>query len=155
MVVVNINDDNVKYEEIKKENIEYKVKAVLYENNNILIGKDEDIIYLPGDIVHLGESLKDGLKRILLNELGVYYENDKLWELILVNYYKKESKNSEIQNSKIVTFYYLGKYKSMNLDRINKLYKNGDKRFDLIDVDEIECDKEMNEVIKTYKKVKR
>ena len=126
MEVVNINNDNIRYEEVK--NTIYISKAVLYKDNKILVENKDNKIILPGDNIYLGESIIKSLQRKLLNELGIYYDYDTLIGILIINKFKKEYKDDEILNNKYVAYYYLGKYKDMNLDRINKLYKNSNKK---------------------------
>lgn len=152
MEVVNINNDNIRYEEVK--NTIYISKAVLYKDNKILVENKDNKIILPGDNIYLGESIIKSLQRKLLNELGIYYDYDTLINILIINKFKKIHKEDEILNNKYVTYYYLGKYKDMNLDRINKLYKNSNKKYELININDLEnSDEEISKVIKKCKKI--
>ena len=152
MEVVNINNDNIRYEDVK--NTIYISKAVLYKDNKILVENKDNKIILPGDNIYLGESIIKSLQRKLLNELGIYYDYDTLIGILIINKFKKEYKDDEILNNKYVAYYYLGKYKDMNLDRINKLYKNSNKKYELININDLEnSDEEISNVIKKCKKI--
>ena len=152
MEVVNINNDNIRYEDVK--NTIYMSKVVLYKDNKILIENNDNKILLPGNNIYLGETIINSLQRKLINDLGIYYDYDTLICILIINKFKKIYKEDEILNNKYVTYYYLGKYKDMNLDKINKLYKNSNKSYELIDINDIENnDEEISKVIKKCKKI--
>ena len=68
MEVVNINNDNIRYEDVK--NTIYISKAVLYKDNKILVENKDNKIILPGDNIYLGESIIKSLQRITIIIIG-------------------------------------------------------------------------------------
>ena len=134
-----INDDNLTKFEITLE--EEKVRAVLIKDNNILVANYGGNILLPGGKVDKGENVYSAIIRELKEEIGIDYYIDELEPLLNLEYYQRNYPTREgiIKNRKIITNFFLGEYKGINLDntRLTKKEKNGKFELKLVNIDDL------------------
>ena len=162
-----INDFNLKDNDIDKYS--NKVRAILLSDDKILVSHYMDIYMLPGGKID-NESAIDALIRELKEEIGIVYKEDELNELLTIKHYQNNypTRDDKIANRLVITNYYIGKYKGIDLDNISRTENeiNGNFHLELITIDEFiklldvkstnprkeYFDKENIEVVKVLKK---
>ena len=136
-----INKHNLKLNEIEEYKI--KVRAILInEKNELLIANYGGTYLLPGGKIDQNEEITKCLLRELKEETGTIYNYNELEYLCHIDYFQNKypKVNGKIKNRLITTYYYIGKYKNIILDKI-KLTENeqkGNFKLQLIPLDELE-----------------
>jgi 8-oxo-dGTP pyrophosphatase MutT (NUDIX family) len=173
MILV-INENNLEKNDINE--FSSKVRCILInDNNEILVCKYGETYLLPGGKIDNGESQVDALIRELNEETGILYSENDFKFLYELNYYQKDypKRDNEIKINRLVTtYYYLGKYKEINLDKqiLSDKEINSNFRLELINLDNIEniiinnhnsnprnsyFQKELLVIIEKYKKINK
>ena len=134
-----INDFDLKEEDVTKT--VYKARGLLLDNNKILIANYRNIYLLPGGKLDKNENEDNALIRELKEETGANYNIDEFTKEVKLTHYQKDyqSTSGEIINRKVITYYYLGKYKDVDINNIKMSKKeiNGNFHTYLIDINEL------------------
>lgn len=166
-----INEDNLKNEEIHDFNL--KARAILIdESNRILIANYAKIILLPGGSIEKGETILEGIKRELKEEIGIVYEDEELEPIITINYYQNNypKRDGTLKNRLVQTHYFLADYKSTNDKKqdLTESESKGNFKLELVALQDLETiilenendnprniyfQKELLKVIDTYKNI--
>lgn len=163
-----INDDNLKNSDIEKSSV--KARALLYTDNSILVANYNGIYLLPGGKLENNENVIDALQRELVEETGIIYNKEDLTELFVLRYYQKNylTVDNKILNRLVRTYYYISKFKGVDLTKVNRSNREieGNFKLELLNIEELSkplvndnprskyFDRELKEVLKVYKKVK-
>lgn len=164
-----INDNNLKEEDIQAYG--NKARAILLSDDKVLVSNYGGVILLPGGSIDKNETPDDAIIRELKEETGIVYDLNQLEKVLTIKYYQHDypTRNNEIINRLMITQYYLGKYKGINLDntRMTKKEIKDNFHLELIDIDKLLIqsnvttnprkeyfDRENQEVIKIIKKHK-
>ena len=120
MKTVIINDTNLTNKDIQKYG--NKVRAILLSDNKILVSHYSGLILLPGGSINQNETSDEAIFRELREETGTIYDINNFEELFLLEYYQPNypSRNNEFINRLIRTKFYLGNYKDIDLENINR-----------------------------------
>lgn len=168
MDIVTINDDKLYHNNIDK--FGKKSRAILLSNDQILVANYGGVYLLPGGSREYGETPKETVIRELKEEVGIKYRDNELDEFILLKYYQKKypTISNRVINRLIITYYYIGNYKGINYDTIERTSREKKDNFylQLVDLNQIEelmnnnktdnprkefLDREMREVIKVLR----
>ena len=124
-----INDDNLKLKDIKEE--KEKVRALLIDDNNILVVNYYDAYLLPGGKKEDNEENKNSLIRELKEEVGKDYLKNELKYLTKVIYYQKDypTRDKKIVNRLIKTSYFVSKYKGIGKQSLTEKEMKDAKQF--------------------------
>lgn len=164
MSTIIINDDNLSNVEI--DVFSSKARAILLSDNKILVSHYGGVILLPGGSLEEKETPIQAVIRELREEIGIDYDVDQLKDFFTLEMYQKDYqlRHDKILNRKVTNYYYLGDYKGIDLDRVNRTEK--EKRDDfylqLVELSKLEdllkeknanprkifFDRELNEVVK-------
>ena len=168
METVIINENNLEDADILEES--HKVRAILRDGNKILIANYGGVYLLPGGSVDEGETKESAIIRELKEETGILYSSLELENILKIIFYQKDYplRRISLVNRLLVTDYYIGEYKGLNLDNMNRTEKETRDGFNLklVDIKEIEkliseksdnprkvyFDRELEEVIKVLRK---
>ena len=141
-----INDNNLLDGEL--DVTKHKVRAILNINDKILVCNYSGVLMLPGGKLDPGESVIDALVRELSEETGIIYNKNDFNELLLINYFQKDypTREEEVVNRLIKTYYYTGKFNGINENNmhISKNEIEGNLKLELLTTSEIK------ERLKTY-----
>ena len=134
-----INDFNLKEEDINKT--VYKARVLLLENDKVLIANYHDIFLLPGGKLDKNENEDEAVIRELKEETGTDYTIEEFSKEIKLTHYQKDyqSTNGEVTNRKVITYYYVGNYKEIDLSKAKMSDKEikGNFHTYLIDIKEL------------------
>ena len=168
METVIINENNLEDADILEES--HKVRAILREGNKILVANYGGVYLLPGGSIDEGETKESAIIRELKEETGILYSSLELENILKIIFYQKDYplRRISLVNCLLVTDYYIGEYKGLNLDNMNRTEKETRDGFNLklVDIKEIEklineksdnprkvyFDRELEEVIKVLRK---
>lgn len=168
METVIINDTNLHDKDIQK--FRNKVRVILLFQDQLLVSHYGGVILLPGGGVDKGETEDEAIIRELKEETGIVYDINMLEKILLIDYYQPNypTRKDEVINRLIRTSFYLGHYKGINLDNINRTENEVKDNFnlELMKIDEFVksvyelsdnprksfFDRENQEVIKLLKK---
>lgn len=168
METVIINENNLEDADILEES--HKVRAILRDGNKILVANYGGVYLLPGGSIDEGETKESAIIRELKEETGILYSSLELENILKIIFYQKDYplKRISLVNHLLVTDYYIGEYKGLNLDNTNRTEKETRDGFNLklVDIKEIEklineksdnprkvyFDRELEEVIKVLRK---
>lgn len=138
---ITINENNLQLKEI--DEFQTKVRTILInESQEILIANYGNIILLPGGKIDKNENIIDALKRELLEELGIHYNNNELTYLTTINQFQKNypKRNGTTKHRLIKTYYYFAEYKGI-IDSKQHLTEKEQKdnfKLELIPLNELE-----------------
>lgn len=141
METIIINDDRLSEEDIDKT--KNKVRAILLTcaNNKLLVSNYNGVILLPGGSVDKGETSNEAIIRELKEETGIIYDIDKLHELFTINHYQYKylTSDDKIMNRLIITKYYLGLFKGVDINniKITENEKKGNFYTELMKIDDL------------------
>ena len=167
MKTITINENGLLDNQIDKRNS--KSRAILVDNNKILIADYGGVMLLPGGSIDKGESETQAILRELKEETGIIYEIQDLKKIMILKYYQSNypTRDGENINRLITTYYYFGKFKGIDLTSIQRTEKEKKDNFslELLEFDELlrrlndasdnprkqYFDREIKEVLKTYR----
>ena len=120
METIIINESNLSNEDIQIFN--NKVRAVLLKDNMILVSNYNGVVLLPGGAINADETDEEALIRELKEETGIIYDFNSMKELLNIENYQKDypTRRDETVNRLIKTKYYLGEYKGIDLENVNR-----------------------------------
>lgn len=111
------NYDNIKESDITDKIV--RVKALMLNSNNeILLCEDFDTIQYPGGHLEDGETLNSGLKREVLEEMGIVLEGD-YEPFFAIKYYMKDYPVIGNNRSLEIYYFYVFTDQEYNLDNVN------------------------------------
>ena len=123
MDTITINENKLKYENIDK--INSKVRAILVQDNKILVSNYGGIILLPGGSIDAHETPDKAIIRELEEETGIMYSIEALQKLFLLKYYQKnyQTRDNQIINRLILTYFYFGNFLGINEKKCKRTEK--------------------------------
>ena len=132
------NDYNLKEEEITE--VVVRCKALIINDNNIMLGNERDTYQFPGGHLEEGESFEECLKREILEEVGIEINDDEVSEPIMKisGLYKDWPEKGKNRKTEIY-YYIINTSKLPNLDKVNytEEEKTGNYRIDIVPLDEV------------------
>lgn len=144
MKKVIVNDSFLKEGDI--DLVSYKTRAILLQGDKLLIGKYAGVILLPGGKLDKAETVENAIVRELKEELGVDYTIGELKAVVELHDYQKDypSTDNKVINKKVVTRFYIGKYKGIELNNVvfSENEKKNDFKLELVSI------KDLNEIFK-------
>lgn len=137
---ITINYGNLKDYEINET--KEKVRAIIVSpDNKILAANYSGVLLLPGGSIDNNETKENALLRELKEELGTPYNDNELEYLFSLKFYQKNypKRNGLTLNRKIVNYYYIVPFKSINYDNQTLTEKELNNKFNLhfLSIDEI------------------
>lgn len=129
MKTIVLNDDKLFDSEVNKYGS--KARAVLLKDDKILVSHYGGVILLPGGSIDSGETPDDTIIRELKEEIGINYNIDELRKYIVLKYYQSnyQTRENEIINRMITTYYYIGDYRGINLGQVKRTEKENKDNF--------------------------
>ena len=170
MEIVSINESNLTDSEL--DIINNKVRAILVKDDKVLIANYGGIILFPGGKVDKDESLEEALIRELFEETGIKYDINEFRNLLILKHYQHDyhDRGNNVVDRLITTYYYIGKFKGIDLSNTKRTEKEKKDNFclELVEIKQILellkrgkynprkefFDREMREVIRVYKRNK-
>ena len=98
------NRDNIKEEEVT--DVVIRVKALIINNDKIILGNANDTYQFPGGHMEDNETLIDALKREVLEETGIELEDSEIQDPILKEIYMNEDYPVEGKITKSEVYFY-------------------------------------------------
>lgn len=139
MHVITINDDNLQHKDINK--FGKKARAILVKDNKILLSNYGGVFLLPGGSIEKEETPDQAIVREISEETGCDYNINELKLIFTLNYYQPNypTRNSEIINRMITTYYYIGQYKNIDIAKSHRTKEEIEDNFylKLIELDEL------------------
>ena len=141
----------------------------MIKNDKILVSHYGGVILLPGGSIDSDETPDEAIIRELREEIGINYSIDELRKYMILKYYQSnyQTRDNEIINRMIKTYYYLGDYKGIDIYKVQRTEKEMKDNFylELLSFEELMqslntssdnprkeyFDKEINEVVKSLK----
>ena len=121
--------------------IKNKARALLIEDDKILIAHYNDVILLPGGTVEDNEKIDDAVIREIEEEIGVKYNISELTPLFNLKHYQKNypTRDNEVVNRLINTYFYVGNNKGINLEnvKITDNEKSGNFYIEFVKIDSL------------------
>ena len=112
------NDDNLLESEVTE--LVIRTKALVLNNDNLLLANENDVLQFPGGHLENGESLNDCLKREIKEETGIEIEDNEIGECFLKVIWLNRDWPSEGKNRKCEIYYYVvNTNKIPNFENIN------------------------------------
>lgn len=97
-----------------------RAKALIINNNNILVGNEDGILQFPGGHLEENENFKNCLKREVLEETGIELDDEEISEpFMLVTYLSKDWPESGINQKAIILYFLVETTKEPNLANVN------------------------------------
>ena len=126
-----INEENLKDEVVEIN--ESKARAILFFDNNILVAKYGGLYLFPGGKIDTFEDEYSAIIRELEEETGIVYDSIELEPLLLLDFYQKNypTRNGNVKNRRIKTYYFSGAYKGIDLSKIKRTEKEKKDNFSL------------------------
>ena len=84
-----------------------RAKALVINNNNIIVGNENNILQFPGGHLEDDETLEQCLKREILEETGIEIEDNEIKKMFMKVTFKNKDWPSEGKNRKAEIYYYL------------------------------------------------
>ena len=135
-----INDDNLELNEIDEFNS--KVRALLIDEDKMLICCYNDIILLPGGSIDRGETVDEAIIRELKEETGMDYYNSELEQFLTLRFYQRNypKRNNEIKNRLVTTEYFIGDYKGISIadQQLTESENSAGFKLQLVPISELE-----------------
>ena len=169
MEIITINENNLISNDINETKT--KVRAILIDDDKILISNYGGVMLLPGGSIDVGETKIEALIRELKEETGMLYSTSDLQKLFILNHYQAnyKTRDNNLINRLVTTEFYIGKFKGIDEFNIRKTEKEKKDNLylELLTLKEILkklknnnnqnprkpfFDREIKEAIKVYKK---
>lgn len=124
------NHDNLSDEEITE--VVVRTKALIINNNNILLGNENNIYQFPGGHLEENETLEECLKREVMEETGIEIEHKEIIKQIMKVTFKNKDWPDKGKNRKSEIYYYLIETsKGPNLKKVNYTEREKNSNFKL------------------------
>jgi ADP-ribose pyrophosphatase YjhB (NUDIX family) len=140
MKTIVINENQLTAKDI--ELISHKVRAVMVDNDKLLVANYGGVYLLPGGTVEKEETKEQAIVRELREETGIKYSVKELAGLFTLKYYQKEYpiKHDVLKNRLSVTHFYLGDYRGIDTYKLNRTPKEIRDGFNLrlVRIDDID-----------------
>jgi 8-oxo-dGTP pyrophosphatase MutT (NUDIX family) len=154
MKIVIHNDDNLKESDIN-EKIFRSRGVIINSNDELLLGYCLGTYQFPGGYVEQGESIKEGLKREILEETGIDIKDYNEDPFYVIKYYSKDWPNEGINRYTEFNYFLLKTdskvdYSKTNLDEFEK-----EHNYELRYVKLSELEKTLNDSLDENKKNKK
>lgn len=99
------NYDNLTNEDITETVI--RAKALIVNNNNILIGNEDNLFEYLGGHLEENETIKDCLKREIMEEAGIEIEDSEIKDVLMKVTFMNRDWPEKGKNRKAEIYYYL------------------------------------------------
>ena len=95
-----------------------RIKALIIKDDNILIGNGNNVWQFPGGHLEEGETFKECLKREVLEETGIYLDDDEIKEpFYKVTYLNKDYPTVGINRKNEIYYYLIETTKKIDLSK--------------------------------------
>ena len=112
------NYDFLKDEEITE--VVIRTKALIINNDNIILGNENDIFQFPGGHLEENETLEECLKREVLEETGIEITDDEIKRPFMKVTFKNKDWPDKGKNRRAEIYYYLIETtKEPDLEKVN------------------------------------
>ncbi len=101
------NRDKIKEEEVS--DIVIRIKALIVNNDNIILGNANDTYQFPGGHLEDNETFIDCLKREVLEETGITLDDNEIYDQVLKVVYMNEDYPVDGKITKSEVYFYLVK----------------------------------------------
>lgn len=131
------NYDYLENEDITE--IVIRMKALIINNKNIILGNENNIFQFPGGHLEDNETFEECLKREVLEETGIEIEDSEIKRPFMKVTYMNKDWPEKGKNRKCEIYYYLIETtKNPNLDKVNytEHEKQGNFKIESIPLDE-------------------
>ena len=97
-----------------------RIKVLLINNGNILLGNERSIYQFPGGHLEEGETFEECLKREIKEETGMDIENNEIEKPFMkVSYLNKDYPTKGVNRKSEIYYYAIKTSKTPNLDKVN------------------------------------
>ena len=111
------NYDNLKDEDITE--IVVRIKGLLINNGNIVIGTANSVYQFPGGHLEINETFEECLKREILEETGIELDDSEIKKPFMkITYKNKDWPNVGNNRKSEIYYYYIKTNKVPNLDKV-------------------------------------
>lgn len=132
------NYDNLVDSDINE--IVIRMKILLINNGNIILGNERNIYQFPGGHLEENETFNDCIKREVLEETGIVINDSQIKEPIFeISYYNKDYPQVGINRKSVIYYYIVETSETPNLENTNytEHEKNGQFNVQTISLDEV------------------
>jgi len=135
-----INKDNLNENQISE--FKKKVRAILIDDDKILVANYGGVYLLPGGSIDNGETIYDAITRELQEEIGVTYIKEELEYIFTLKHFQSNypKRDGSFINRVVKTYYFVGNYKDILFNNQSLTEKELNDKFELqlIKVDELQ-----------------
>ena len=97
-----------------------RIKVLLINNRNILLGNERSICQFPGGHLEEGETFEECLKREIKEETGIDIENNEIEKPFMkVSYFNKDYPTKGVNRKSEIYYYAIKTSKTPNLEKVN------------------------------------
>ena len=97
-----------------------RIKVLLINNENILLGNERSIYQFPGGHLEEGETFEECLKREIKEETGIDIENNEIEKPFMkVSYLNKDYPTKGVNRKSEIYYYAIKTSKTPNLEKVN------------------------------------
>ncbi len=122
------NNDNLLESEVTE--LVIRTKALVLNNDKLLLANENDILQFPGGHLEEGETLNDCLKREIKEECGIEIDDSEIGECFLKVIWLNRDWPEKGKNRKCEIYYYVvNTNKLPNLDNINLTESEKEQNF--------------------------
>ena len=132
------NSDNLLDDDIT--DVVVRTKALIINNNNIYLGKENDIYQFPGGHLEKNETLLECLKREIREETGIIINDSEVEKPFLkIVYMNKDYPEINKNGMSEIYYYVVNTNKLVNLDEVNytEEEKKNNFKIEIIPVDKV------------------
>ena len=135
-----INKDNLN--ENKVSEFKKKVRAILIDDNKILVANYGGVYLLPGGSIDDCETIYDAITRELQEETGISYMKEELEYIFTLKHFQSNypKRDGSFQNRVVETHYFVGNYKDIlyNNQILTEKELNDKLKLQLVNIDELQ-----------------